>query len=129
VFRSSPASHPSFQDLETEADLDRALAASHSHPILLYKHSRTCGSSGYAAEEIATWLDAAAPTPIAVHTVRIQAARPVSQAIASRFGVRHESPQVLLISEGTVRWHASHFSITADAIDAAVRGVTGVHQS
>jgi len=30
--------------------------------------------------------------------------------------VRHESPQVLILKEGRVVWHASHYGVTATAV-------------
>lgn len=55
-----------------------------------------------------------------VHVVDVWAARFVSDAIAARFSVRHESPQVLLIMNNRVLWSASHFRVTAQAIRAAL---------
>jgi bacillithiol system protein YtxJ len=45
----------------------------------------------------------------------------LSNAIAERFGVRHETPQALLIKDGRVVWHASHWSITSDSLTEALR--------
>jgi bacillithiol system protein YtxJ len=47
--------------------------------------------------------------------------RKLSNAVANRFGIRHESPQALLIKDGLVVWHASHWSITSEALGAALR--------
>jgi bacillithiol system protein YtxJ len=41
----------------------------------------------------------------------------VSDAAARRLGVRHETPQALLLRDEKVVWNASHFSITASALD------------
>lgn len=60
---------------------------------------------------------AAAITPA---LVRVIEERAVSLALAERLGVRHESPQVLLIRDGRVDWHDSHHRITAPALAAAV---------
>lgn len=37
--------------------------------------------------------------------------RDISNAIAQRFNVRHQSPQVLVIENGTCSTHASHYGI------------------
>jgi bacillithiol system protein YtxJ len=107
------------KELMTVADLDAALALSAVQPILIYKHSLTCGTSGVAYEEV---LDLAGGSmlPGSAFLVRIQAARDVSDAIEKRLGIRHESPQVLLIVDGRVVWHASHFRVTARAISDAI---------
>jgi bacillithiol system protein YtxJ len=47
--------------------------------------------------------------------------RPLSREIAARLGIPHESPQVIVIRGGTVRWHASHYEVTADALAAQIR--------
>jgi bacillithiol system protein YtxJ len=105
--------------LTTLEDLDAAVAASEGRPLLLFKHSLTCGASAHAREEVEAFLSAPAP-PADAWVVHVQTGRAISSAIADRFGIRHESPQVLLISKGKVVWHASHYGITRREIAAAV---------
>lgn len=112
--------------LSTIAELDAALAASAERPILIFKHSATCGTSAMAAEEIDE-LVGGAPLGADVYLLRIQAARAVSGEIERRLHVRHESPQVLLIQDGQVVWSASHFRVTAAAVLAALEA-TAAHQ-
>ena len=111
--------------LSTIDELDALLASSAARPILIFKHSATCGTSAMAAEEI----DALVTGPLLdadVYLLRIQAARAVSDEIERRLRVRHESPQVLLLQHGQVVWSASHFRVTAAAVLAAVEA-TAVH--
>ena len=118
---------PVLRPLETVADLDAALTGSSERTILIFKHSITCGSSEVAREEIED-LSAAIDQeewPIDLFVVRVQAARAVSNAIEARLRVRHETPQVLLISNGQVLWTASHFRVTATAMAAALRQHVG----
>ena len=109
--------------LATVAELDAALAGSASRPILIFKHSATCGSSALALEEIDEIVDLidAEALPVDLFVVGVQAARTVSNEIETRLRVRHESPQVLLVSNGQVIWRASHFRVTATAMTAALR--------
>jgi bacillithiol system protein YtxJ len=44
----------------------------------------------------------------------------VSDAAAQRLGIRHETPQAILLRDGRVVWNASHFRITAIELDAFV---------
>jgi bacillithiol system protein YtxJ len=46
-------------------------------------------------------------------TVDARAQRPLSQLIAARSGVEHESPQVIIFRRGTPIWNASHQDIKA----------------
>ena len=99
--------------------LDALIAQSHRGPVLLFKHSETCGLSLQAHEEV-TALVADATFDVPIHLISVQRSRPVSQAVADRLGVRHQSPQMLLVHDGAVAWHTSHLAITADAVRAAV---------
>jgi bacillithiol system protein YtxJ len=46
--------------------------------------------------------------------------RSISNAIAERYGVEHQSPQVLYIKHGKCIHHASHSDISADFIPSGV---------
>ena len=100
-------------------ELDIALARAVSEPIVIFKHSPTCGVSAQASEEIDELLESAA-LPLPLYVVSVRAQREVSDAIAQRFGIRHESPQVLMLHRGAVLWHASHFRVNAAEIHKAV---------
>jgi bacillithiol system protein YtxJ len=56
-----------------------------------------------------------------VSLVVVQRARDVSSEIASRTGVRHESPQAIVLRNGEAVWSASHYDITSDAVEQALR--------
>jgi bacillithiol system protein YtxJ len=105
---------PSLSDLET---LEHTLEQS-PRPVLIFKHSPSCGLSAQAYEELLAVL---ASKPAAdIYVIDVLAHRIVSRAIAARFGVRHESPQALLIQNGQLLWSTSHFGVTAQAIRAAL---------
>lgn len=104
-------------DLTTPEDVDAVLAESRTAPILLFKHSETCGISAQAWDELS---EARGSLPVPLYVISVQAGRAASSAVAERLGVRHESPQLLLISNGRARWTASHFRITGDAARRAV---------
>jgi bacillithiol system protein YtxJ len=53
--------------------------------------------------------------------VTVQTHRAISNAAAQQLGVRHETPQALLIRDGRVVWSASHFRVTAAAVEDAIR--------
>ena len=100
-----------------EADLERALAAPR---FLLFKHSLVCPISAAAFNEYRRFLAAGGSVPTAWLDVRGQ--RPLSLLVEERTGVRHESPQAMLLEDGAVVWHASHNEITSASLQAAVGG-------
>ncbi|MBP7778895.1 MAG: bacillithiol system redox-active protein YtxJ [Acidobacteria bacterium] len=95
-------------------DLETALSASHIEPVILFKHSQTCGVSLMARELLA---DGSVPRPL--HEIVVQRQRELSNAVASTLGVRHESPQVVVVARGAAVWHSSHSGVTPDRIARA----------
>lgn len=96
---------------------EEALAESYNKPLFLFKHSTNCPISSGAYEEITNWIEDAKGLFLTIGLVYVIENRPVSNAVAEQFGIKHESPQVLLISNGTVLWHDSHWSITYSTLD------------
>jgi bacillithiol system protein YtxJ len=83
-------------------------------PVVIFKHSLTCPISASAFEQMSRYKGDVA-------LVEVQRARSLSNEIEQRLGVRHESPQIIVLRNGQVVWNASHFKITADAVADAVR--------
>jgi thioredoxin 1 len=102
-------------------ELEAAIAESRERPVLLFKHSRYCGVSCEALDELHSHIDRH-EGPTSYKMITVQTHRPVSDAAAARFNVRHETPQALLLRDGKVVWNASHFRITADQLDRVLAG-------
>jgi bacillithiol system protein YtxJ len=112
--------HPDLTHLQRVEDFDALLAESKDRPLLLFKHSASCGTSFEALDELIDHLnDDRLPARYAIVTV--QTHRELSNAVAKRLGVRHETPQALLIRDGRVVWSASHFRVTGGALEAAIK--------
>lgn len=101
------------------AELEAAIAESCDRPVLLFKHSRTCGISHEALEELQAHV-ARHAGGAAYKLITVQSHRVISDEAAARLGIRHETPQAILLRGGRPVWKASHFSITADRLDAAL---------
>jgi bacillithiol system protein YtxJ len=97
--------------------LDDLLA---SPRLLLFKHSPRCGVSRWAHDELALLDGDEELAPIAI--VDVVASQALSQEVAARTGVRHQSPQLLYLEDGRVRWDISHGAITADAVRRRLNG-------
>lgn len=120
--RDCPAAAP-LRRLESIGQIDGAVEQSQSGPVLTFKHSLTCGLSVQAYDELLSALHDSSP-PIA-YVVCVQTDRAISSAVAQRFGIRHESPQLLVLAAGRVCWSASHFRVNASAIRGALDQVMG----
>ncbi len=110
---------PALTRLERIDDLEALLARTTDRPLLLYKHSLTCGTSAYALDELHDHLGTG-PTGADYAMVAVQTHREISNEIARRLGVRHETPQVILVRDGQAVWSASHFRVTAATVERAL---------
>jgi bacillithiol system protein YtxJ len=59
-----------------------------------------------------------------VRLVEVPRQRELSDAVAERTGLRHQSPQLLVIRDGEVIWHASHWGIERPRLERALAGLT-----
>jgi bacillithiol system protein YtxJ len=105
------------ETLQDVPSLDAAIAESRERPVLLFKHSRHCGTSFEALDELQSHIDGRATGGVSYKMITVQTHRPVSDAAAQRLGVRHETPQAILLRDGKAVWNASHFRITASHLD------------
>src|SRR3954454_1815996 len=97
-------------------ELEAAIAESSEKPVLLFKHSRTCGVSHEALEALRAPVEAA-QVPAAYTVITVQSHRQLANEAGARLGVRHESPQAILLRNGRPVWSASHFRITKSELD------------
>ena len=111
------------KELKSVEELDHALAESKERPVLLFKHSTTCPISARAFREFKSHLEVSSPG-VNYNLITVQSARRVSDEIESRLGLRHESPQAILVRNGQQVWNASHFSITAESLEEAIRAIS-----
>ncbi len=115
--------HPDLTTIHGVEELDRALAGSVERPLLLFKHSYACGTSAEALDELLAHVDGSRHD-VRYAMVTVQTHRDVSNAVAAQLGIRHETPQALLIRSGRVVWSASHFRVTSNAIRQAIADAT-----
>lgn len=106
--------------IKTEQELGTLVAESNERPVLIFKHSNACPISSRAHEEVRRLVEDGSASGFGFGMVVVQEARPLSNAIAEQFGVRHETPQVLVVRDGKAVWNASHFDVTRDRVAEAM---------
>jgi bacillithiol system protein YtxJ len=107
------------QRIDNIPALDELIARSNQTPVWILKHSLTCPISSQAWSEFQRFAADCPPGGPVCALIEIQYSRAVSNAVAERTGVRHESPQILLLRQGQVAWHASHYGISSEALRRA----------
>lgn len=112
-----------FENWSDVAEIDESLAR--PGDAFIFKHSTRCGISTVANEEVEKYLAGSPPVP--VYRVLVVEQRPLSNHLAETLGVRHQSPQLLLVRDGKPVWEKTHYSITAEAIGEALaeQGIGG----
>lgn len=95
--------------LNEETQLKTLLQESENIPVLIYKHSATCSISALMKHRLESrWEDNISSKN---YFLDLLSYRPVSNAVAEVFSIRHESPQVILVSKGKAVYNASHNGI------------------
>ena len=103
-----------FKKITSNEQLDELIDRSNKEPVAIFKHSTTCPISAGAYREMKSFSGKLA-------LVEVQNARELSREIGIRTGIQHESPQVIVLRNGKAVWHASHWEISADALEHAMR--------
>jgi bacillithiol system protein YtxJ len=98
-----------FLKLDSIERLDALFKESHTRPVVFFKHSATCGISSGVKGLVA---DVEADLNLVV----VQTDRDISNEIAARTSVRHQSPQAIVVRNGQAIYHASHYDITSEDI-------------
>ncbi|TCS95072.1 bacillithiol system redox-active protein YtxJ [Hazenella coriacea] len=107
------------QRLRTEEELNVLLESSKDAGVFIFKHSTSCPISAHAYEEVKKFIRKGHHGEV-IGLILVIEDRSLSQGIAKRFGIKHESPQTLYIKEGThVAWDASHGEITEENLEKA----------
>jgi bacillithiol system protein YtxJ len=99
--------------ITTLAQLDVISERSYSTPVLIFKHSTRCQISSMVLNRLER---EEAPEGVDLYFLDLIANRLISNAIAEKYSVAHESPQVLLIKNGECFYDESHNAITMQEI-------------
>jgi len=102
-----------FLRIQDQQSLERLFTESKKRPILLFKHSNSCGISARAYREMEKLDD--------VNLLEVQTARELSREVAAVTGVRHETPQVIVLKNGKAVWNASHYDVNATSVSEALQ--------
>ena len=108
---NSNASKINWIELTDLGQLNEIMDLSHEQPVAIFKHSTRCSISRMALKQFENEFDLeGSVTPYFLDLLNH---RDISNEIATRFEVYHQSPQLLLIKEGNSIYDASHSDIDA----------------
>lgn len=95
----------------TEDRFTKLLTTAWTH--LIFKHSPTCGVSSVAHAQITAWMSTYHEP---IYLLDVQQAPELKFHVAETLGIRHESPQLLLLKNGLIEAVANHRFITTQLL-------------
>lgn len=108
-----------WNDLTEIKQLDEIAEASAETPVIIFKHSTRCSISRMALKQFERDynIEAGKAKP---YFLDLLEHRDISNEIASRFTVQHQSPQLILVKNGKAVYNASHQDIDAGVVKGKV---------
>ena len=100
--------------LQDLGQLNEIMNLSNGKPVVIFKHSTRCSISRMALKRFENEFDL--KDQVDAYFLDLLEHRDISNEIASRFGVYHQSPQLLLIKEGKSVYDVSHSDIDAEEL-------------
>ncbi len=104
-------------ELNNIEDFDKILENSKSTTILIFKHSTRCPTSAHAKAELEKFLNEHPQHSQNTYLVKVIESRQLSNHISETTGIEHHSPQLLVLKNGKVEHHISHFKITTKNLE------------
>ena len=105
--------------LNTIGQLAELELASNENPVLIFKHSTRCSTSYALFDRLQRNYKPGELKNTRTYFLDLITHRDISNAIALKFKVEHQSPQAIVIKDGKVIYSASHFNIDYQAIRQA----------
>lgn len=105
-----------WKEITTLEELDKLEEESQEKTLVIYKHSTRCGVSRMVLRQFESEYDLPKSAPVNLYFLDLISHREVSNKIAEKFKIHHESPQLIIIKNGKAVYHASHQSISAKNI-------------
>lgn len=101
--------------------INKISANAENKGVLIYKHSTRCAVSLFAYNQLVkSWPFSSEELP--VFMVDVLKSRTISNAIAMRYQVQHQSPQLLFIKNSECLGNASHHQVSIPTIQNWLNG-------
>ncbi len=107
-----------WNELTDLGQLNEIIAGSNEKPVAIFKHSTRCSVSRMALKQFENEFNSS--DKVTPYFLDLIAHRDISNEIAHRFGVTHQSPQLILIKEGKAIYNVSHSDIDAEELGKKV---------
>jgi bacillithiol system protein YtxJ len=107
-----------WNNLQDLGQLENVVADSQEKTTVIFKHSTRCSISRMALKQFENEYNLG--DSVSLYFLDLISHRDVSNEIANKFGVQHQSPQMIAIKNGKVIFTASHSDIEASKLESLV---------
>lgn len=107
-----------FAMYKSPKNVDDILQTSRDRVVLVFKHSNSCPISYNAKTEVDSFIEKNKNN--SVYLVVVQENRTFSNELAEKLGVKHESPQLLVINDSKAERVLNHYDITRENIEKSL---------
>jgi bacillithiol system protein YtxJ len=112
-----------YQEIESKTRLEELIRSTREHPLLIFKHSNSCGISNRAFDEFQKYLDTPESASVGNYVIVVQHSREASNELERLTGIRHESPQAILVNKGKAVWSDSHMALKKGLLLEALKNL------
>jgi bacillithiol system protein YtxJ len=95
--------------------LNEIMESSITKPVVIFKHSTRCSISRMALKQFEN--EFVLEDKVQLYFLDLLNYRNISNEIANRFGVQHQSPQLIVLKDGKSVYDASHSEIDASVLE------------
>ncbi|MFC4077038.1 bacillithiol system redox-active protein YtxJ [Salinithrix halophila] len=110
-----------WKEITTENEWKEILERSNERLVLVMKHSTRCPVSADAWKECQAYTADSPSEEVDYIQIKVIESRDVSNRIAEDLGVKHQSPQTILVKNREPVWNTSHWHIKKSALAEALR--------
>ncbi|MBN8641448.1 MAG: bacillithiol system redox-active protein YtxJ [Flavobacteriales bacterium] len=110
----STTSKVHWRELTDLGQLNEIINESTEQPVIIFKHSTRCSISRFSLKQFESEFDLEGK--VIPYFLDLLNHRDISNEIAIRFGIEHQSPQLILIQDGKATYDASHDAISVASV-------------
>ena len=111
-------------NLTSKNQIENLITESITEPVVIFKHSTSCSISRATLDRLERNWSGGEIAHIKPYFLDLLSYREISNSIAETFAVEHQSPQVLIISNGKSVYDRSHFQISFADVQNELKAIT-----
>lgn len=105
-----------WKNLESKEQLEKLIDSSNEKTVVVFKHSTRCSISSMALNRLQRSWNEEEMEPVDFYYLDLISYRDISNEIADKLQVVHQSPQLIIIRNGKAVFHTSHMGVNYEEL-------------